>query len=73
MSQATEDLRADLSRARTWVLVNGPSADAAIVVAAITGEPAQPPDYATESATADFRCSMRDAITEKRLLDLRHG
>jgi hypothetical protein len=73
MSQVTEDLRADLSRARTWVLVNGPSVEAAIVSASITGDAVEPPDHATESLTADFRCAMRDAITERRLLDLRHG
>jgi hypothetical protein len=71
MSQVTEDLRADLSRARTWVLVNGPSADAAVVSAAILGEPVRVPDHTYESATADFRCAMRDAITAKRLADLR--
>lgn len=72
-TQATETLSADLSAARTWVLVNGSSADAAVVSAAITGQPAEPPDHGRESATADFRCAMRDAITEQFLLDLRRA
>jgi hypothetical protein len=53
------------------LLVNGPSADAAVVSAAILGEPVRVPDHTYESATADFRCAMRDAITAKRLADLR--
>jgi hypothetical protein len=73
MTQATitESLSADLAQARTWAIINGASTDAALAAAAVTGQPPHPPDPAWESASADFRCAMRDVITERRLAELR--
>jgi hypothetical protein len=64
MSQVTEDLRADLSRARTWVLVNGPSADAAIVWPRSRASPVEPPDHTYRVRYG--RLPLRDARRHHR-------